>query len=162
MYLVKHNLVSAPHTVDACFTLNLLVNRNVSDKRKLGCAFIDFPTAFDSVCRNILYEKLKEYGISTKMLKMIMAIYKNNVTSSVKINNMHTDSFACTDGLRQGDSLSPVSFAMSINDLHVSKRLSEVDKDKNMDILLYADDLAIVADSRDMLQKKIEYIICLL
>ena len=31
-----------------------------------------------------------------------MAIYKN-VTSSVKINNMHTDSFACTDGLRQGD-----------------------------------------------------------
>ena len=34
---------------------------------------------------------LKEYGISTKMLRMIMAIYKN-VTSSVKINNMHTDS----------------------------------------------------------------------
>ena len=63
---------------------------------------------------------------------------------------MHTDSFACTDGLRQGDSLSPVLFAMSINDL--SKRLSEVDKDKNMDILLYTDDLAILADSRDMLQ----------
>ena len=137
-------------TVDACFTLNLLVNRSVSDKRKLCCAFIDFSTAFDSVCRNILYEKLKEYGISTKMLRMIMAIYKN-VTSSVKINNMHTDSFTCTDGLRQGDSLSPVLFAMSINDL--SKRISEVDKDRNMDILLYADDLAILADSREMLQK---------
>ena len=41
---------------------------------------------------------------------------------------------------------------MSINDL--SQRLSEVDKDKNMDILLYADDLAILADSREMLQKK--------
>ena len=79
MYLVKHNLVSAQHsTVDACFTLNLLVNRSVSDKRKLCCAFIDFSTAFDSVCRNILYEKLKEYGISTKMLRMIMAIYKKD------------------------------------------------------------------------------------
>ena len=79
--------------------------------------------------------------MSTKMLRMIMAIYKN-VTSSVKINNMHTDSYTCSDGLmRQGDSLSPVLFAMSINDL--SQRLSEVDKDKNMDILLYADDLAI-------------------
>ena len=117
-------------TMDACFTLNLLVNRSVSDKRKLCCAFIDFSTAFDSVCRNILYEKLKEYGISTKMLRMIMAIYIN-VTSSVKINNMHTDSFTCTDGLRQGDSLSSVLFAMSINDL--SKRISEVDKDRNMD-----------------------------
>ena len=140
-------------TVDACFTLNLLVNRNVSNNRKLCCAFIDFSTAFDSVCRNILYEKLKEYGMSTKMLRMIMAIYKN-VTSSVKINNMHTDSFTCSDGLRQGDSLSPVLFAMSINDL--SQRLSEVDKDKNMDILLYADDLAILADSREMLQKKLD------
>ena len=79
--------------------------------------------------------------MSTKMLRMIMAIYKN-VTSSVKINNMHTDSYTCSDVLmRQGDSLSPVLFAMSINDL--SQRLSEVDKDKNMDILLYADDLAI-------------------
>ena len=90
MYLVKHTLDSAHSTVDACFTLNLLVNRNVSDKRKLCCAFFDFSTAFDSVCRNIHYEKLKECGISTKMLKMIMAIYKN-VTSSVKINNIHTD-----------------------------------------------------------------------
>ena len=75
------------------------------------------------------------------------------LTSFVKINNMHTDSFTCTNGLRQGDSLSPVLFAMSINDLF--KRLSEVDKDQNMDILLYADDLAILADSRDMLQKKL-------
>ena len=78
-----------------------------------------------------------------------MVVYKN-VTSSVKINKMHTDSFTCTDGLRQGDNSSPVLFAMSINDL--SKRLSEVDKDKNLDMLLYADDLAILADSREMLQ----------
>ena len=33
--------------------------------------------------------------------------------------------------------------------------LSEVDKDKNMDILLYADDLIILADSREMLQKQL-------
>ena len=70
---------------------------------------------------------------------------------ALKINNMHKDSFGCIDGLRQGDSLSPVLFAMSTNNL--SKRLSEVDKDKNMDTLVYADDLAILADSREMLQK---------
>ena len=46
---------------------------------------------------------------------------------------------------------SPVLFGMSIIDL--SQRLSEDEKDKNMDILLYADDLAILADSREMLQK---------
>ena len=60
---------------------------------------------------------------------------------------MHTDSFTYTDGLKQGDSLSSDLFAMSIKDL--SERLPEVDRDKDMDILLYPDDSTILADSRE-------------
>ena len=51
---------------------------------------------------------------------------------------MHSDWFACIDGLRQGDGLSPILFAMSIN--HISEKLSVVDSDRDMNILLYADD----------------------
>ena len=43
---------------------------------------------------------------------------------------------------------------MSIND--ISKKLSVVDSDRDMDILLYADDLVILAGSREMLQKKLD------
>ena len=50
------------------------------------------------------------------MLKMIMEIYRN-VESYVKNSNMHSDWSPCIDGLRQGDGLSPILFAMSINDL---------------------------------------------
>ena len=140
-------------TVDACFTLNMLLNRSSTNKRMTCCAFIDFSTAFDSVCRNTLYSKLKDYGISSKMLKMVMEIYRN-VESCVKNSNMHSDWFKCIDGLRQGDGLSPILFAMSIND--ISKKLSVVDSDRDMNILLYADDLVILAESREMLQKKLD------
>ena len=50
--------------------------------------------------------------------------------------------------------LSPILFAMSIND--ISKKLSVVDSDRDINILLYADDLVILAESREMLQKKLD------
>ena len=131
----------------------MLLNRSSTNKRMTCCAFIDFSTAFDSVCRNKLYSKSKEYGISSKMLKMVMEIYRN-VISCVKNSNMHSDWFTCIDGLRQGDGLSPILFAMSIND--ISKKLSVVDSHRDMNILLYADDLVILAESREMLQKKLD------
>ena len=67
---------------------------------------------------------------------------------------MHSDWFKCIDGLRQGDGLSPILFAMSFND--ISKKLSVVDNDRDMNILLYADDLVILAESREVLQKKLD------
>ena len=67
---------------------------------------------------------------------------------------MYSDWFTCIDGLRQGDGLSSILYAMSIND--ISKKLSVVDSDRDMNILLYADDLVIIAESREMLQKKLD------
>ena len=137
-------------TVDACFKLNMLLNRSSTNKRMMCCAFLDFSTAFDSVCRNTLYSKLKGYGISSKM---VMEIYRN-VESCVKNSNMHSDWFKCIDGPKQGDGLTPILFAVSIND--ISKKLSVVDNDRDMTILLYADDLVILAESREMLQKRLD------
>ena len=107
----------------------MLLNRSSTNKRMTCCAFIDYSIAFDSVCRNTLYSKLKDYGISSKMLKRVMGIYRN-VKSCVKNSNMHSVWFTCIDGLRQGDGISPILFAMSINDL--SKKLSVVDCDRDI------------------------------
>ena len=91
-----------------------------------------------------------ECGISSKMLNMIIALY-NNVTSCVKLKNSITDEFPCEVGLRQGDCLSPILFSLYINDLP-----GKLSRTKHMiDILLYADDLAMLANSREELQDKL-------
>ena len=121
---------------------------------------MDFSTAFDSVSRQILFTKLIEYGISSKMLSIITALY-SNITSCVKLKSYITDEFLCEKGLRQGDSLSPILFSFYINDLpSILSPQSDINTDIN--VLLYADDLAILAKSRDELQRKLNllYLYC--
>lgn len=139
-------------TTDASFTLNLFISK-IKRKQKLYCAFVDFSTAFDSVNRELLYSRLTECGVSKKILLMITALY-SSVTSCVKLSNTYSDSFTCDTGLRQGDSLSPILFSFYINDL--PSKLSSAKDQMSNDILLYADDLAILAESKISLQKKLD------
>ena len=115
------------------------------------CAFIDLSTAFDSVDRYILYDCLTESGISSKMLKIIIALY-SNTSSCVKLNHVCSNTFLLHNGLWQGDSLSQVLFIFYINNL--AGRLSKNDNSKSINILQYADDLAIFGNQTklDMLQ----------
>ena len=139
-------------TTDANYTLYSLVN-SIRKKQKLYCAFIDFSTAFDSVDRDILHDCLTESGISSKMLKILIALY-SNTSSCVKLNNVCSDICLLYRGLRHGDSLSPVLFIFYINNL--AGRLSKKDSSKSINILQYADDLAIFAEGEELLQTKLD------
>lgn len=58
--------------------LNIIKERILRKKRrKLYLCFSDYRTAFGSVSRRKLWERLKNIGIFTKTIKMIQAIYKN-------------------------------------------------------------------------------------
>ena len=82
-------------------------------KQKLYCVFVDFSQAFDSVWRNGLWCKLKLLLNSVKG-KFFQIIYKmyGNIKSCVKFNNECSIFFACKNGVRQGENLSPLLFAM--------------------------------------------------
>ena len=101
--------------IDLLYTLT---TKNESRKlRKLStfCAFIDFKMAYDWV-NSLLFTKLESQGISSKMLKVLYAIY-SNVQSCVKINGQLTELFDVTSGLKQGCILPPLLFNIFINDL---------------------------------------------
>ena len=86
------------------------------------------------------------------MIAVIIELY-STVTSRVKVNNTLSDSFECRNGLRPGESLSPVLFAMHGND--INDALNDY-ADHKINILLYADDLVIIANTRLDLQKKLD------
>lgn len=105
-------------TVDNAFILQAIVSKYLCMKRKtLYVAFIDFQKAFDSVDHNILYDILRKGGIKGNLYNAIQSIYIS-VKACVKTNNGVTDCFECPIGLRQGCNLSPIMFALFIDELY--------------------------------------------
>ena len=103
--------------------------------------------------------------------KYIINMYKN-AKSKVKINgNILAGYFMCNIGVRQGEDLSPVLFALFLNDLQayiardygglkmVDELVNELLSDDVIDVyfrlyvLLYADDTIILAESETGLQQ---------
>ena len=70
--------------------------------------------AFDRVNRDLLLLHSLEYGIDGKLYNSIKNMYDDN-KSSILLNNLSTDWFNVTAGVRQGDTLSPILFSLFIN-----------------------------------------------
>ena len=149
-------------TVDHIYTLYSMVNNRLhgQKKGKLYVAFIDFKKAFDTVNRNVLWECMKEEGISTKMIKMIKGIY-SIVTATVRFGNKFSEDIDCPLGVKQGCLLSPLLFSILIN--KVARKIAEkgragyqfVTGGKEIFSLLFADDIVLVSLTPSGLQNQL-------
>lgn len=96
-------------TVDAIFSLQSIIEKHLSNNKKLYCCFVDYRKAFDSVNRNFLFKKLIKLGVRGKMFQSILSLYKN-VKSCVKYKNNFSEFFNVEQGVLQGEALSPLLF----------------------------------------------------
>ena len=103
-------------TTDQIFTLKCIVELFLCQGRRLFCTFVDYSKAFDSINRAILWKKLISCGISGKVLRVIFNMYKS-IKSCVMANGMQSEFFESHVGLRQGENLSPLLFALFLNDM---------------------------------------------
>ena len=113
---------------------------------------MDFTKSFVYVVRDVIWYKLIRLGVRGKILNAIMYMYKR-VKSKVKVNNDISIGFECNWRVGQGECLSPVLFAMYVNDLEHEFQLKGGESiDKSMlkiFLLLYADDITIFASSAE-------------
>ncbi len=82
----------------------------------------------------------------------------SNTMSCVNFNDCLTDWFYTLNGCRQGDVTSPTAFSIVINDLIKELKYTGLGvsiNDMTVCILAYADDIALIADSQENLQKLI-------
>ena len=77
------------------------------------------------------------------------------------MNERYTETFHMRSGVKQGDNLSPTVFAMYLNDLAVEVKSLDcgIDFDgRQVSILLYADDIVLLASNKSSLQKQLDAI----
>ena len=147
-------------TVDHLFTLKTCIDKYVHRKRKrLYACFVDYRKAFDTVCRDALLFKLSKLGIEGKFTKCMSYMYKNS-KARLKIAKRLSEAFDVNIGTEQGHPLSPELFKIYVHEL--STRLNcQPDTDppvlNGVDIshLLWADDLVLLSQTREGLQRMI-------
>ena len=149
-------------TIDSIFTLNTFINKYIQRKGgRFYCAFVDFTKAFDLLNREALWAKLQKLNVSTKMLKMLRGVYRK-VNAKILTAHSCTDNFECLWGVKQGCILSPNLFNIFINDLPAFFRDKGAFQiplcDHEASLLLYADDLVLLADSAIELQRQLNWL----
>ena len=110
--------------------------------------------------RSLLLYKLLKTKISGKIYFAVKSLLINTY-SCIKLNKFLTDWFHTSSGVRQGDTLSPTLFNIFINDL--AENIKELNLgikigDINLSVLLYADDIAVIAENEKDLQTMLNYI----
>lgn len=141
-------------TVDNIFNLTSIIHLKFKGKKKVYAFFVDFKAAFDCVPRKALIYKLHKMGVSSKIVKFIEKVYENT-SAAVWTGNEFSEYFNTDSGVKQGCLLSPLLFAMYLNDLHDEIGGGLYVDDLNIRLLKYADDIVLLADDVDVLQSMI-------
>lgn len=118
--------------------------------------FMDLSCAFDSTQRPDLFLKLQELGFPVRVCDILSDMYAN-LKFFVKSGNHYVRRFLTTIGLPQGNCMSPLMFNILLSDLpdflnHVGPILNDV----MIRVLLWADDITLLADDAEQLQKALD------
>lgn len=146
--------------VDNIFTLTSAIQINLRlRKRKVFAAFIDLKRAFDTVDHLLLWNKLYKAGVSSKIIRIIKSLYQA-ATVQIKVGSEYSKKYNVTQGVLQGECLSPMLFALFLADIEHYFRLRgfdglNIDSYNDILMLLYADDLVLLADSQSDLNRKL-------
>ena len=150
----QHGFRNKDSTITAGFVLKETILAYMTKNTPVYTAFLDLSKAFDKVNFNILFRKLYENNIPLIYIRLISNLY-NNQNVRVKFNNVLSDSWRLSNGVRQGGILSPFLFNIYINDLIKSISSSQFGCKLGIvssNIIAYADDLTILAPSVTGLQ----------
>jgi len=143
-------------TVDNVFVLRHVISTYKAQNKPVYAAFIDFKKAYDCVDRDLLWKCLEHLGLHGATLRSLQDMHAN-VQMRVRLRGCLGDSFPANRGVRQGDPLSPLLFGLFIDrfesflaarcagqGVRIGRLL--------LQLLLYADDLVLLAESKADLQ----------
>ncbi len=103
--------------VDNVFVLQSLIQIQLRlETRFVYTGFMDFTRAFDTIEHNLLWSKLRNFGLSAQLIDVLQQLY-NKASMQVKMDGELSKEFFLTRGLLQGELLSPILFAIFLSDI---------------------------------------------
>ncbi len=122
---------------------------------------MDFRKAFDIVPRDLLWQVLAEMGIVGHFMQCLQSMYNHDNVRVMHPTEGLSARFSCGIGVKQGCPLSPLLFGLYLDELE--KHVDALDgnsppqlADIVVKLLLYADDLALMLETPQGLQKQID------
>ena len=145
---------------DHIFSLSNIIKGKVNINTSIYCAFIELEKAFDWVNRDLLLYNLVRYNIDEKFYFAIKSLLCETLSCVELRYDCRTAYFMNQCGVRQGDPLSPTFLGLCINDL--ARSLKENGPtiqvgDVNLNAILYADDMVLIAASEAGLQSSLDH-----
>ena len=136
-------------TTHALYCLKESIDYYIDHGSRVFCAFLDASIAFDSLIHSGLFLKLINKGVPKIFLDLIISWYKN-LFCRVRWDQNFSQWFHVIAGVRQGGILSPCFYCLYVDDLISKLHSLNVGcyvLEMFMALLLYADDMAILAPS---------------
>lgn len=140
----------------AIYTLRCAIDHYTSRGTTVNICAIDLSKAFDKMNHHGLFTKLMQRGIPSNLLRILETWFKMGCTC-VKWCSTYSVFFKLSCGIRQGGVLSPYFFAIYVDSI-VDRVKSEHSLGcyvnwESVSILMYADDIIVIAPSVIALQE---------
>jgi hypothetical protein len=138
--------------MDAVFAVRSLVERYLGKGKRLWAAFVDLEKAYDRVPRELVWWALRRQGVTESLIGAVKALYEGSV-STVRVamgSGFRTGrEFEVDVGVHQGSVLSPLLFVVVVDELTRQVRTGVPWE------LLFADDLGLMAETREELARRL-------
>lgn len=143
---VKQNSVLLEH----------LIWKQKKERGTLVMAFLDLAKAVDTISHDLFAKGLMRLGVPTQIIKVVEDLY-HGATTTFTAGNGETRQIKINQGVKQGDPLSLILFNMCLDPLFCSLERDGKGWGSGETTLMalgYADDTAVLSDSRAGLKKQ--------
>lgn len=137
--------------IDQVAYLQEFVAQSDADNLDMFITFLDIKAAYDTVHRPLLWHKCRQKGLPEYLIQILKALF-DDTSACIGIRGANSASFPLASGLLQGSILSPLLYALFINDL--AEALQDTMPEANfcglrLFCLFYADDIVIFSNEAD-------------
>ena len=153
----QRGFIPAPGVEQNSVLLEHLIRRQKKEKGTLAVAFLDLAKAFDTISHDLFAKGLERLGVPSQFIRVVEDLYDGATTSFATVNG-ETRHIRINQGVKQGDPLSPILFNVCLDPLFCSLERDGRGwgkKENSITALGYADDTAVISDSKEGLEKNL-------